>query len=275
MADNEESSRDYYYAHEVAKKLGVAEHDLWRMRLRSSWDDGKGVFPKQMVEDIARSWSEVLCFEDEEKYYRLDQFAIAIARDPKKLADRAIEFHEQSWISEEEAEQIIAEIRQRQEFRDENIRGRLLKPVLKRDAEKQSADILIQNLREQVDISLEENQSAESRIQGIQEELDKERAAKEQKAEDANDFEKWYEQAQEELNEEKERNRRLIENGQNDESTTSAELENAKQRIRECGEENESLKMERANLTATMELMKSEVHLLAEIRRLLDSEREN
>ena len=76
-------------------------------------------------------------------------------------------------------------------------------------------------------------------------------------------------------NEEKERNRRLIENGQNDESTTSAELENAKQRIRECGEENESLKMERANLTATMELMKSEVHLLAEIRRLLDSEREN
>ncbi len=274
MADNEESSRDYYYAHEVAKKLGIAEHDLWRMRLRSSWDDGKGVFPKQMVEDIARSWYEVLCFEDEKKYYRLDQFAIAIARDPKKLADRAIEIHEQSWISEE-AEQIIAAIRQQQEFRDENIRGRLLKPVLKRDAEKQSADSLIQNLREKIDTSLEEKQSAESRIQGIQEELDKERAAKGQKAEDANDFEKWYEQAQEELNEEKERNRRLIENGQNDESTTSAELENAKQRIRDCGEENESLKAEHANLIEEMEPMKTEVHLLAEIRRLLDSEREN
>lgn len=151
----------------------------------------------------------------------------------------------------------------------------MLKPVLKRDAEKQSADILIQNLREKVDTFLEEKQSAESRIQAIRDELDKERAATRRIAEKADDFEEWYEQAQSDLNEERRKNKQLMDDGQNDKSTTSAELENAKQRIRECGEENESLKTERANLTAKMEHMNSEVHLLAEIRCLLDSEREN
>lgn len=269
MTDNEESSREYYYDHEAAEKLGIAESDLWRMRLPRSLDVGRGGYPKQIVDNIARSWSEVLCFEYQETYYRLDQFAEAIAREPETLVDDPTIFYEQPWISKEEADKIIE---QRRADRHDGIRARLPRPTPKRDAKEQSAKTLIQNL--QVKISSQE-QSAEAHIQAIREELDEERAAKEQFAVDKNELSEWLDKTQEDLDEARNKNRRLLEESSSDNSTIRTELEDVKQRIRECNEKNKNLKTEHANLTAEIELMKSEVRLLAEIRRLLDSGREN
>ena len=269
MPGNEESSRDYYYDYEVAGKLGIPESELWRMRLPRSSDDDIGTIPRQFVDSIARSWSEVLCFEYQETYYRLDEFADAIAREPEALVDDPTIFYEQPWVSKEEADKIIEK---RRADRHKGIRARLPSPTPKRDAKEQSAETLIQSLREKIDA---QEQSAESRIQAIQEELERERAAKKQKADDAKDFEKWLDKCQEMLDKEKSKNRQLIEDRQNDESTISTELENSRQRIHEYNEENENLKTEHANLTAEMEHMKSEVHLLSKIRRLLDAERAN
>ncbi len=199
MPSNEESSKDYYYDQEVADKLGIPKSDLWRMRLPRSSDDNIGTIPKQFVDRLARSWSEVLCFEYQETYYRLDEFADAIAREPGALVDDPTIFYEQPWVSKEEADKIIE---QRRADRHEGIRARLPSPTPKRDAKEQSAETLIQSLREKIDA---QEQSAESRIQAIQENLDRERAAKEQKAEAANELEKWYDEAEELLRREKTR----------------------------------------------------------------------
>ena len=145
------------------------------------------------------------------------------------------------------------------------------KPVLRRDAEKQSAEILIQKLQEKIG---SQKESAEAHIQAIREELDEERAAKEQLALDKNELSEWLDKAQEDLNEVRNKNRRLLEELLSN-NTIRTDLEDAKRRSREIGEERENLRVERTNLIAKMEHMQSEVRLLSKIRRLLDSETGN
>jgi len=241
VADNEKSSRDYYYHYEVAEKLHIPVNDVWRMKLPNRLRHGGSVFPKELVDKISNSWSEVLCSEYEEKYYMLEQFAVALMRDSKEFVDRATIFYEQYWIPEEEAEQIIEIIASRQRWRDKTIRERLPNPTSKRDAEKQSAEFLTQRLRAKID---KEKQSAESRIQAIQEKFDKERVAKEQKAEDARDFERWLDEAQAKLDGERNKNNRLMEGRQNDKGTISTQLEQEKQRRKDAEQRAQELHSE-------------------------------
>lgn len=139
MTENVEPPRDYYYDDEVAEKLRIPLSSLGRLRLPNGLVDGKRVYPKELIDKIVRSWSDILGhiqdFEEqyrilglEEKYYDLGEFADAIGRDPNEFLDESVEFYEQRWIPEEEAEEIIADIASRQPSRDANIRSRLSNP---------------------------------------------------------------------------------------------------------------------------------------------------
>lgn len=208
------------------------------MQLPRSLDEGRGGYPKQIVDNIAHRWFEVLCLEHQDTYYRLDQFAEAIARDPKELIDRPTIFHEQPWISRIEADRIIE---QRRTDRHERIRARLPRPTLKRDAVEQSAKILIDNLRKRLD---KEKQSTEARIQAVREKRDEERVAKERFALDKNELSQWLDKAQGALDKARSENHRLLEESSSDDNAIRAELEDAKQRSREVSEENENLRAE-------------------------------
>lgn len=230
MADNKEAYRDYYYLDEVAKKLCIPKNDVWRMSLPNWPKEGKSVFPKELVDRIADSWSKISHSEYKEKYYKLEWLEDNLKCKTEELRSKAIVLYGQYWIAEEEARNFIADNKKYRPGIKNRVRRDLRKPILERAAEREAAESLIRSLQAKIE---EEKIYAESL------------------------------------------RRSLIKVGQNSGREISAELEEAKQRIRKCHEENEILRVKNTNLSEQVEEMELEVRLLEEVRNLLDSEREH